>query len=318
MTAQKWPTRAPAGRIAYVDGRYVPHGAAGVHIEDRGLQLGDSIYEVFRVDGYRILDEEEHLDRLERSVGEIEMAMPMGRAALKLHLREIVRRNRIPYGFLYLQVTRGAVRRDHPIPAKQPRPTLILTMRSYDTQGSAARQKQGIAVVTRPDQRWARRDIKTTQLLANLLAKTEAKRAGGYEAWLVDADGTVTEGASTTAWIVDKDGRVVTRGLSHAILPGVTRRVILEAAAEAQLPVMERAFTPDEAKAAREAFISSASGAAVPVVAIDGVPVGDGKPGPLTRRIVELYAALSDRRARPSTSSGCPSTSSGCPSTSSG
>jgi D-alanine transaminase len=294
---QKWPSRTPAGRIAYVDGRYVPHGAAGVHVEDRGLQLGDAIYEVFRVENFRILDEEEHLDRLERSVGEIEMAMPMGRAALKLHLREIVRANRIPRGFLYLQVTRGAVRRDHPIPAKPPRPTLILTMRSYDTAGAAARQKDGIAVVTRPDLRWGRCDIKTTQLLANLIAKTEAKRAGGYEAWLVDADGNVTEGASTTAWIVDKDGRVTTRALGHAILPGVTRRVILEAAAEAQLPVVERAFTADDAKAAREAFISSASGAAVPVVAIDGTAIGDGKPGPLTRRIAELYADLSGRRA---------------------
>ncbi len=299
MTAPpKWPTRMPAGRIAYVDGRYGPHGAAGVHVEDRGLQLGDAIYEVFRVDGNRILDEEEHLDRLERSVRELEMAMPMGRAALKLHLREIVRRNRIPHGFLYLQVTRGALRRDHPIPAMPPRPTLILTMRSYDRAGAAGRQRDGIAVVTRPDERWARRDIKTTQLLANALAKTAAKRAGGYEAWLVDAEGFVTEGASTTAWIVDRDGRVTTRALSHDILPGVTRRVILEAAAEAQLVVVERAFTPQEAKSAREAFISSASGAAVPVVAIDGVAIGDGKPGPLTRRIAELYAALSGGRAK--------------------
>src|SRR6185312_4316814 len=141
-----------------------------------------------------------------------------------------------------------------------------------------------------PDERWARCDIKTTQLLANLMAKTSARREGGYEAWLVDRDGFVTEGASTTAWIVDAEGRVITRGLSHAILPGVTRRVILEAAAEAQVPVLERAFTPGEARQAREAFISSASGAAVPVVAIDGVPIGDGKPGPLTRRIGELHA----------------------------
>jgi D-alanine transaminase len=225
------------------------------------------------------------------------MAMPMGRAALKLVMRELVRRNRVRDGFLYLQVSRGAVKRDHPIPAMQPRPTLILTARPYDVAGAAKRASEGIAVATRPDERWGRCDIKTTQLLANLLAKTEARRAGGYEAWLIDSDGFVTEGASTTAWIVDAQGRVLTRELSHAILPGVTRRVILEAAAEAQIPVLEQAFTPADVRQAREAFISSASGAAVPVVAIDGARIGDGKPGPLTRRIAELYAAKSMARA---------------------
>ena len=291
--AHRWPIRAPSGRVAYVNGRYLPHGEASVHIEDRGLQLGDAIYEVFAILGGRIADEGEHLDRLERSVGEIEMAMPMGRAALKLVMREMVRRNRVRDGFLYLQATRGAVKRDHPIPKDPPRPTLILTARPYDVEAAARRQAEGIAVVTRPDERWGRCDIKTTQLLANLLAKTEARRAGAYEAWLVDADGFVTEGASTTAWIVDGEGRLITRGLSHSILPGVTRRVILEAAAEAQLPVIERLFTPKEVKSAREAFISSASGAAVPVVSIDGAQIGDGRPGALTRRIGELYARRS-------------------------
>lgn len=290
MSTHAWPTRAPSGRTAYVNGRFVPHAQAGVHIEDRGLQLGDAVYEVFLVQGGRLMDEAGHLDRLERSVGEIAMAMPMGRAALALVMRELVRRNRVRDGFLYLQVTRGAVKRDHPIPAVQPRPTLIMTARPFDLDGALKRQREGIAVATRPDQRWARCDIKTTQLLANLLAKTDVRRDGAYEAWLVDDNGFVTEGASTTAWIVDGDGRVVTRALSNAILPGVTRRVILEAAAEAQLPVVERAFTPDEAKSAREAFISSASGAAVPVVKIDGTAIGDGKPGPLTRRIGELHA----------------------------
>jgi D-alanine transaminase len=290
MTIQKWSHRSPSGRTAYVNGRFVPHGQAGVHIEDRGLQLGDGVYEVFLVRDGRLMDEAGHLDRLERSVGEIEMAMPMGRAALTLVMHELVRRNRVRDGFLYLQVTRGAVKRDHPIPAKQPRPTLIMTARPFDLAGANKRAADGVAVVTRQDERWARCDIKTTQLLANLMAKTSARRDGGYEAWLVDRDGFVTEGASTTAWIVDAEGRVITRGLSHAILPGVTRRVILEAAAEAQVPVLERAFTPDEARQAREAFISSASGAAVPVVMIDGAKVGDGKPGPLTRRIGELHA----------------------------
>ncbi len=297
MSSHGWPARAPSGRIAYVDGRYLPHGEAGVHVEDRGLQLGDAIYEVFAVLGGRIADEDEHLDRLERSLGEIALAPPMGRAALKLVLREMVRRNRVRNGFLYLQVTRGAVKRDHPIPALSPRPTLILTLRPFDVEAAARRQAEGIAVLTRPDERWGRCDIKTTQLLANLLAKTEARRAGAYEAWLVDDNGFVTEGASTTAWIVDRDGRLTTRDLSHAVLPGVTRRVILEAAAEAQLPVVTRLFTPDEAKTAKEAFISSASGAAVPVVMIDGVRIGNGTPGPLTRRIGELYAHKSGMRA---------------------
>ncbi len=294
--SSRWPARAPSGRVSYVNGRYVPHGEAAVHVEDRGLQLGDSIYEVFAILKGRVHDEEEHLDRLERSVREIQMPMPMGRAALKVAMREMVRRNRVRDGFLYLQVSRGMFKRDHPIPQEFQRPTLVLTARPYDVEAAARRQSRGIAVITQPDIRWGRRDIKTTQLLANLLAKTQARRAGAYEAWLVDEAGFVTEGASTNAWIVDKDGHLLTRGLSYAILPGVTRRVILEAAAEAQIPVVERQFTPNDVKAAREAFISSASGAAVPVVSIDGARIGEGTPGPLTRRIGALYAHRSDLR----------------------
>jgi D-alanine transaminase len=291
-----WNGRAPAGRVAYVDGRYVPHGRAGVHIEDRGLQLGDSVYEVCAIVDGRLMDEEEHLDRLARSVGEIEMAMPMPRNALKLVMREVVRRNGVRDGLLYLQVTRGALRRDHPIPDKAPRPSLILTARSWDVAAARKRHDGGIAVVSRPDERWGRCDIKTTQLLANAIAKTAARRAGAYEAWLIDHEGFVTEGSSTTAWIVDAAGRLTTRSLSHAILPGVTRRVILEAVAEAQLPVTETRFTVEDARSAREAFISSATGV-LPVVAIDGHRIGEGKPGPLTRRIQELYADMSARRA---------------------
>ncbi|MBV9692105.1 MAG: aminotransferase class IV, partial [Alphaproteobacteria bacterium] len=216
-----WPARAPSGRFAYVDGRYVPHGHAGVHVEDRGLQLGDAIYEVFAVRAGRLRDEEEHLDRMERSLRELAIAMPMGRAALKLVMRELLRRNGVKEGLLYLQVTRGATKRDHPIPDRQTRPTLILTARPYGFEGAERRAAAGVAVVTRPDLRWGRCDIKTTQLLANLLAKTDARRGGAYEAWLVDREGFVTEGSSTTAWIVDKDGRIVTRTLSNAILPGV-------------------------------------------------------------------------------------------------
>ena len=291
---KKWSaSRAPAGRIAYVNGRYLPHGTAGVHIEDRALQLGDGIYEVFNIRAGQPLDEEGHLDRLERSLRELGMAMPMSRSALKLVTREMVAKNRMPDGFLYLQVTRGAVKRDHIPPPDGPRPTLIMTMRLQDVAGFNQRLAKGIAVSTQPDIRWGRRDIKTVQLLPNLMAKQAAKQAGAFEAWLVDDEGYVTEGTSTTAWIVDQDGTLVTRDLSNAILPGVTRKIMLEAAGEAQIKVQQRKFTVEEAKAAKEAFLSSATGAGVPVVAIDGHPIGDGTPGPLTRRIRELYAARS-------------------------
>jgi D-alanine transaminase len=289
VTQPRWNGRAPAGRIAYVEGRYLPHGRAGVHIEDRGLQLADAVYEVCAIADGLLMDEGEHLDRLARSLGEIGMAMPMPRNVLALVMRELVRRNRARTGLLYLQVTRGAARRDHPIPNEPIRPTLIMTVRELDAAGLEKRHDEGIKVITRPDERWARCDIKTTQLLPNLLAKTAARRAGAYEAWLVDENGDVTEGSSTNAWIVDGEGRLTTRALSHAILPGVTRRVILEAAAEAQLGVFERKFTPEEAMGAREAFISSATGV-VPVIAIDGMTIADGKPGPVTRRVQELYA----------------------------
>src|SRR3984885_5751997 len=287
---KKWSAvRAPAGRIAYVNGRYLPHTQAGVHIEDRALQLGDGIYEVSNVISGMPLDEAPHLDRMERSLRELGMEMPMSRAALKLVMREMIAKNRIADGFLYMQVTRGAVRRDHIPPADGPRPTLIMTMRPQDMAALANRMEKGIAVSTQPDIRWGRCDIKTVQLLPNLLAKQAARKTGAFEAWLVDEDGFVTEGSSTNAWIVDKDGTVITRDLSNAILPGVTRRIILEALAEAQIKVVERKFTVAEAKAAKEAFLSSATGAAVPVVAIDGQTLGNGAPGALTRRIRELY-----------------------------
>jgi D-alanine transaminase len=296
---KKWSeSRAPAGRVAYVNGRYLPFAQAGVHVEDRALQLGDGIYEVAGVKNGAPTDEDGHLDRMERSLRELGMPMPMSRAALKIVMREMIARNKIPEGYLYIQTTRGAVKRDHVPPADGPRPTLIMTMRAIDTAGLAQRLEQGIGVSSQPDIRWGRCDIKTVQLLPNLLAKQAARKAGAFEAWLVDKDGFVTEGASTNAWIVAQDGTVITRDLSTAILPGVTRKIMLEAIAEAQIKVVERKFTVAEAKAAKEAFLSSATGAGVPVVAIDGEPIGDGKPGPLTRRIRELYAAKSgDKKA---------------------
>ena len=291
---KKWSaSRAPAGRVAYVNGRYLPFAQAGVHVEDRALQLGDGIYEVAGVTNGAPTDQDGHLDRMERSLKELGMPMPMSRAALKIVMREMIARNRIRDGYLYIQTTRGAARRDHVPPADGPRPTVIMTMRPTDMAGLATRLEKGIAVSTQPDIRWGRCDIKTVQLLPNLLAKQAARQAGAFEAWLVDDEGFVTEGASTTAWIVDQDGTLITRDLSNAILPGVTRKIMLEAAAEAQIRIAERKFTVAEAKAAKEAFLSSATGAAVPVVTIDGQTIGDGVPGPLTRRIRTLYAAKS-------------------------
>lgn len=287
---KKWSSRNPTGRIAYVNGRYLRHAEAGVHIEDRALQLGDGIYEVTNVIGGKPIDEEPHLDRMERSLRELGIAMPMGRAALKLVMREMIARNRIANGLLYLQVTRGAVRRDHVPPKNPPRPTLIITLRAQDMAALAQRMEKGIAVSTQPDIRWGRCDIKTVQLLPNLLAKQAAKQTGAFEAWLVDDDGYVTEGGSTNTWIVDAKGTVITRDLSNAILPGVTRKIMLEAMKEAQISVVERKFTVAEALAAKEAFITSATGAAVPVVMIDGQKIGDGAPGALSRRIHDLYA----------------------------
>lgn len=280
--------RAPSGRFAYVNGRYERHGDAAVHVEDRGLQFGDSIYEVFAVRNGCLRDEKGHLDRLERSLREIEMTMPMGRAALQLVLREVVRRNDLKNGLLYLQVTRGASNRDHPIPASY-KPSLIVTARAIDAELGEEKRRKGVSVITMPDERWTRRDIKTTQLLPNLLAKTRAKRAGAYEAWLVDDAGVITEGASTNAWIVDAEGRLITRDLSQAILAGVTRDAILKAARDARIAVVEKGFSLADILSAKEAFISSATGAAVPVIQVNNLPIGDGRPGPLTLRVQALY-----------------------------
>jgi len=282
--------RAPPGRIAYVDGRYLLHGQAGVHIEDRGLQFADAVYEVVGVTDGRLTDEEPHLTRLVRSLSEIGMTMPMSGTALKSVLREVMRRNHLRNGFLYLQVTRGVAARDHAVP-KGIRPTLIVTAKRVTPAAIEARRAKGISVHTTKETRWARCDIKSTALLPNVLAKTEAKELGAYEAWFVDQDGFVTEGSSTNAWIVDADGTAITRSLSDNILPGVTRSVAIRAAAESGVTVAERAFSLQEAYGAREAFVTSATGGVMPVVTIDGRMIGEGKPGPVAARLQALYLA---------------------------
>lgn len=284
---------APSGRTAYVDGRYLPHAEAGVHVEDRGLQFADSVYEVCAVLDGKLIDEEGHAERLGRSLASLRMPMPMNAAALGIVMRELIRRNRLRNGLVYIQVTRGAGRRDHVIPAN-PRLTVIMTARGFDVAAVEKRRAEGIAVVTLPDLRWSRCDIKTTGLLANVLAKSEARQRRAFEAWLVDSDFMVTEGSSTNAWIVTKGGVLVTRDLSHSVLAGVTRAGVLKALNPSSgIRVEERPFSVDEALNAREAFISSASGGVIPVVRIDDRPVGDGRPGPVTRQIHTLYSQLS-------------------------
>lgn len=279
-------------RIAYVNGRYLRHAEAAVHIEDRGYQFSDGVYEVCGVRDGMLVDEDYHLERLVRSLGELRIAMPMALPALRHVLREVVGRNGISFGLIYLQVTRGVARRDHPFPNPPVRPALVVTAKRIDPKRIAAAVEKGVGVITMPDQRWARRDIKSVSLLANILAKQAAREAGAYEAWLVDRDGFVTEGSSTNAWIIDSEGRVITRPLSADILPGVTRRVLLEAAAREGIEVIERAFTVEEARSAREAFISASTAIITPVVRIDEVAIGNGAPGSLTMRLRAAYEGV--------------------------
>lgn len=277
------------GRIAYVNGRFVPHGEAMVHVEDRGYQLADAIYEVWALFDGRLADAEGHFARLERSLSELSIEMPMNRAALTLVLREAVRRNRIRDGLLYLQVSRGVAPRDHAFPTTPVRPALVLTVKAIDREKDELRAAKGVSVVTTPENRWGRCDIKTVGLLPNALAKQKARAAGAAEAWFVDELGFVTEGASSNAWIVDGEGRLRTRDTNANILRGVTRSTLLQVIAEAGLPVDERPFTPDEAVAAGEAFITGAGNLVLPVVAVDGRLVGNGAPGPVATRLRRLY-----------------------------
>ena len=275
---------ARLSRIAYVNGRYAPFASAGVHIEDRGYQFGDGVYEVCEIREGALIDETRHLARLQRSLDELRIAAPMRNPALKLIMRELVARNRVRDGLLYIQVTRGVARRDHAFP-KAAKPALVMTARSLDRRPAQANAASGVKVITLPDERWARPDIKSLQLLPNVMAKQAAREAGAFEAWLIDAKGFVTEGASTNAWIVNAQGIIVTRQADNAILRGVTRTTLLEMAASQGLAFEERAFPLEEAFGAREAFLTSATNVAIPVVAIDGRVIGDGKPGPVAKEL---------------------------------
>ena len=280
------------GVIAYVNGRYVPHAEAAVHIEDRGYQFADGVYEVLAVYKGKLIDEPGHIDRLDRSLRELRMTWPVTPRVLGFLMRETIRRNRLTDGTIYLQVTRGVAPRSHPFP-EDAEPALVMTTKAKDlnTLKGAIPTK----VITVPDQRWARPDIKAVALLPNCLAQQQAKEAGCYEAWQVDRDGYVTEGTMSNAWIVSAKGELVTRNADeNAILNGITRLAVLDVAKAAKVKLVERPFTVAEAKKAREAFLTSTTSFVKPVTEIDGRKVGDGEPGPLTRQLGKLIAERLD------------------------
>ncbi len=281
-------------RIAYVNGRDVRHAIAAVHIEDRGYQFADGVYEVCEIASGYIVDMPRHLDRLARSLKELSIGWPVHRNALMLILREVVRRNGVADGLVYVQVTRGVASRDFPFP-EGVRPALVVTARKVPAGTQARRAETGIKVVTMPDNRWERVDIKSVGLLPNVLAKQKAKEAGAQEAWFVDEDGMVTEGGSSNAWIVTSDGVLVTRPAEHGILRGITRTTLFDVVAKLGMKVEERRFTVEEAKSAREAFISSATTIAMPVVEIDGQPVANGHPGSIVLSLRREFFDIAEK-----------------------
>jgi D-alanine transaminase len=282
-------------RIAYVNGRYLPHGAACVHIEDRGYQFADGVYEVIHLHRGRLIDAGPHLDRFERSLKALRIAAPMSRAALCLVLGELLSRNGIANGLVYFQATRGVAPRDHKFPATV-RTSLVATAKSLKDV-PREQLENGVAVVTTPDIRWRRSDIKSVSLLANILGKQGAVERGAFEAWQVDANGFVTEGTSTNAWIVTAAGELVTRPLDTGILAGIVRGSLLGLLDGLDARLAERAFSVAEAHAAREAFLTSSSSFLLPVTRIDGLAVGDGRVGPVTRELRRRIMAYVERQS---------------------
>ncbi|MDA1089373.1 MAG: D-amino-acid transaminase [Proteobacteria bacterium] len=284
-------------RIAYVNGQYVPHQDAAVHIEDRGYQFADGVYEVFALHQGRLIGEQGHLNRLAHSLTELRIDWPVSQRALGVIIGEVARRNRVRDGLVYLQITRGVARRDHPFPADT-ESALVVTARRLPPLDKA-QLRQGVGVITIPDIRWTRHDIKSVSLLPNILGKQQAREAGAYEAWMVNDDGMVTEGTSSNAWIVTKDGELVTHNAAHAILNGITRLSVLEAAAEAGIGFSERPFSVEEAMQAKEAFITSSTSHVKAVTNIDGQSVGNGHVGELTTRMLDLYVDFIEAKGGP-------------------
>jgi D-alanine transaminase len=272
--------------VAYVNGRYGPISSAGVSVEDRGFQFADSLYEVVAFLNGRFLDWDKHLWRLRRGLAALFIEGVPGDAALAQVARRLIALSRYADGLLYIQVSRGAARRDHPFPAGIA-PTLVLTVRRFDFAQRLPQLEKGVSAISLPDQRWARCDLKTTGLLAAVLAKQEAKAAGAFEALFV-RDGEVTEGGSTNMYMVDAAGRIVTHPVSARILPGIARDTLLDLARAAQMEVVERPFTLEEARAAPELFLTSTTAPILPIVRLDGAAVGSGAPGPVSRRLGDM------------------------------
>jgi D-alanine transaminase len=281
-------------RIVFLNGSFLPIEQAKVPFMDRGFMFGDGVYEgIGMLDG-RLIDNDAHLERLDRSLAEIRIPNPYTRAEWTAFQEELARRNGMTEGFIYFQITRGVAERDFFFP-EDAKPTVAMFTQAKAIADAPAAQT-GIAVVTVPDLRWQRRDIKSINLLAQVLAKQAAKEAGAQEAWLVE-DGFVTEGGSSSAFIVTREGSIVVRPLSNAILPGITRKSLLRLSKEDGIALEERRFTVEEAYDAAEAFLTSASNFVLPIVSIDGRPVADGKPGPVTKRLRELYLAMASAPA---------------------
>lgn len=281
-------------RITYVNGRYVPSREAVVSVEDRGNQFADAVYEACQIKDGAIIDLRRHLDRLDRSLAELRIAAPMSRAAMTHVLREVARRNRVDNGYVYWQISRGAAPRDHAFPVGV-NPTFTATAKSLDVAAAALRYEKGVPVITLPDNRWERVDIKTVGLLPNALAKQAAREAGAFEAVFVDAEGFVTEGSSANVWLVDGEGRIVTRPAERGILRGITRSVLMEVAAAEGVPVIERRFTVAEMKAAREVFLTSAGATLCPVVSVDGETVANGAPGSVAAGLRRRFHDIAER-----------------------
>ena len=281
-------------RIVYVNGSFVPYEDAKIPIMDRGFLFADGIYEVSAVMGGKLVDNEAHLARLDRSLAEIRIRNPYATEKWIELQRELIQRNAVSEGLVYIEVTRGVAERDFAFP-KDVEPTVVMfTQEKNMTSAPAA--ETGVAVITVPDLRWKRRDIKSVALLAQVLAKQAAAEAGVAEAWMVE-DGKVTEGGSSTSFIVTKDGTIVTRELSHSLLPGITRKTLISLAEEAQIKVEERAFSVEEAQDAQEAFLTSATSLVMPIVKIDDKPVGSGKVGPIAKRMREIYIDMAKSTA---------------------
>lgn len=274
-------------RISYVNGAYTLHSEALVHVEDRGYQFSDGIYEYCAFYNRKLLDGELHWRRLERSLAELSIAMPMSMNAMNIVIRELISRNDRDDGGLYLQVTRGVARRDHPFP-KHTKPALVMTVCGPKIP-KPHEINDGVKVITHPDHRWERRDIKSISLLANVLAKQEATRQHTREAWLFLPDGTFTEGAVSNSYLINDKGEIITHPLGNFILGGVTRDVVLMLARNAGIAVVERAFTRADLKNASEAFLTSTSANVLPVVKVDDSLVGNGKVGPVTKKLQSLY-----------------------------